>query len=327
MGVLAAAAAVIVVTVAMVVTRPGRHHQTKPVAPAQVPSPGHQPKLYWMGGSAIGRANLDGTNVVRQLISVSGDLICGITVDGNYVYWTTRAGGPGTTGAVARAKQDGTRVDTRFIITAPFAAQCVAVDGAHIYWTTVGIEGVSLGGTIGRANLDGTGAQESFISGIEVAGTGVFQSFPGINGCGLAVDETHIYWSNASAGTIGRANLDGTDVNPGFIVTGLAASARPSPSVCGVVVDGAHIYWGNSDGTIGRANLDGTGENTHFISEPGLSGSFLLPCAHDSTYLYWVWGGRSASSSSIGRARLDGTDVRADFITGVDHASGCAVGS
>ena len=103
-----------------------------------------------------------------------------------------------------------------------------------------------MGDTIGRANLDGAGANQSFIAGAHVP-------------CGVAVDGAHIYWANGDDGTIGRANLDGSRADQSFITGG----NRP----CGVAVDGGHIYWANGDdGTIGRANLDGTGANQGFIS-------------------------------------------------------------
>ena len=70
----------------------------------------------------------------------------------------------------------------------------------------------------------------------------------------MAVDGTHVYWANNASGTIGRANLDGSNPNQSFI-TGANAPI-------GVAVDGAHVYWTNfpqSAGTgIGRANLDGS---------------------------------------------------------------------
>ncbi len=307
-GALAAGAAAIVVTVVLVVARSSTHHQPTPLAPAHLPAPNVQPQLYWRDSGGIGRANLDGTDVVRQLIPMSVALNCGVTVDRNYVYWPT---GDPSQGAVARAKRDGTSVDTSFIVTGPYLAPCVAVDGAHIYW------GTSNGtrGSIGRANLDGTRVQESFIS------------VP-IGNCGLAVDSAHIYWTSPSTGTIGRAKLDGTGVNEDFI-NGLGSAPPPGPSLCGVVVDGAHIYWGAANGAIGRANLDGTGVNESFISGPGLVGTFPVPCADDSTHLYWETlpsGPPRPRSTSIGRARLNGTDVQADFITGLDQPSGCAVG-
>ena len=121
--------------------------------------------------------------------------------------------------------------------------------GAFVYWANFGPAGTT-GTTIGRANLDGTGVNQSFVGGAT-------------DPCGVAVDAAHLYWANrtpsATRGTaIGRANLDGTGVNHSFI---------PANGPCGVAVDGAHIYWANIDQrTIGRANVDGTGVNQSFIS-------------------------------------------------------------
>ena len=50
-----------------------------------------------------------------------------------------------------------------------------------------------------------------------------------------------IYWSNLNAGTIGRANLDGTGANQSFINLGLGAR------VFGLAVDSQHIYWTDPD--------------------------------------------------------------------------------
>src|SRR5215470_11066031 len=82
---------------------------------------------------------------------------------------------------------------------------------------------------------------------------------------GAAAGPAHVYWTNGSAGTIGRATADdGTKVNQGFI-TGAS-------STTGVAVDAAHVYWADSaTGTIGRADLDGTGADQNFIT--GVSGA------------------------------------------------------
>ena len=114
----------------------------------------------------------------------------------------------------------------------------MAVDAAHVYWANSGT------GAIGRANLDGTGANQSFITGA---------SSP----IGVAVDTAHVYWANSGA-AIGRANLDGTGANQSFIT----GASNP----IGVALGAAHVYWANSGtGAIGRANLDGTGANQSFI--------------------------------------------------------------
>jgi hypothetical protein len=102
-----------------------------------------------------------------------------------------------------------------------------------LYWTSDGSN------TIGSANLDGTGVNQSLISGADGPE-------------GVAVDATYVYWTNFTSETIGRANLNGTGVNQNFIST----SGRPF----GIVVDGSYIYFtsqgqiAGSD-TISRANL------------------------------------------------------------------------
>ena len=70
---------------------------------------------------------------------------------------------------------------------------------------------------------------------------------------------------NQTGTTIGRANLNGTDVNESFI-TGAHAPA-------GLTVSGAYIYWsnfGSSHGingtTIGRAALNGSAADQSFIT-------------------------------------------------------------
>ena len=69
---------------------------------------------------------------------------------------------------------------------------------AYVYWANCGTD------TIGRADLDGTNVNRSFITGAE-------------DPLGVAVDAGHVYWANTATDTIGRADLDGTNVNPRFI--------------------------------------------------------------------------------------------------------------
>jgi hypothetical protein len=50
----------------------------------------------------------------------------------------------------------------------------------------------------------------------------------------VAVDAGHIYWTNLTGGSIGRANLDGSEVEQNFITTtypaGVAAGPEGPPS-------------------------------------------------------------------------------------------------
>ena len=59
----------------------------------------------------------------------------------------------------------------------------------------------------------------------------------------MAVDRRHIYWTSLIAGTVGRANLDGTAADR-FFITGSAP--------WGVAVDAQHVYWTTTGGRFAR---------------------------------------------------------------------------
>jgi virginiamycin B lyase len=162
------------------------------------------------------------------------------------------------------------------------AAQAQA--SPRVYWSTFG------GTTIGSVNPDGSEANPGLIA-------------EASNPVGVAVDADHVYWANPFVDTIGRAKLDGSEVEKEFI-TGVNPFA--------LAIAGGHIYWTNADAhTIGRAKLDGSGVEEGFV---GSVGSFF-GLAADSGHLYWG----DEQSESIGRANLDGSGVNREFI---DPASG-----
>jgi hypothetical protein len=161
----------------------------------------------------------------------------------------------------------------------------------HLFWANFD------GNTLGQANLDGTAANPTFITG-------------GSEPAGVAVGDGHIYWANYGKNTIGEANLDGTGVNQNFI-TGTSGSY-------GLVMDGQHLYWSNYDnGTIGEANLDGTDVNESLIT--GADGP--LGMAIDRNHIYWV----NDNDTSIGEANLDGSDVNESLVTGISEPEEMAV--
>ena len=122
---------------------------------------------------------------------------------------------------------------------------------------------------------------------------------------------SYVYWVDTTngtrnAGTIGRADIDGTHVNRRFI-TGLSFPL-------GVAVDGTHIYWANTrTNSIGRANLDGTHANESFIT----GASCPVAVAVNSTHIFWANSNTYCSGrlfQSIGRADLDGKHVNERFM-------------
>jgi virginiamycin B lyase len=297
--------------------------------------------LYWASGkTTIGRARLDGTGVEQSFVSGTGRGPCGVALDREHIYWGEEPGGkvgsPDTGGAIGRANRDGSGVNAEFIPTPRHHGCGVAIAGGYIYWTSTACWlsprpragncwwSPSSPATIGRANVDGTGVDDQFITGLAIPRSPAFQT---ADPCGIAVAGKYIYWRNAAESgkpvPIGRANLDGTGVNKHFI-TGVPNG------FCGIAGAGGHIYWTNggffeSRHTIGSANLDGTGVNRRFIRTAG------LPCgiAVYQSHIYW---GQSTdrlspSMTTIGRANLDGSAVNNQFITGI-HAScgGLAIG-
>jgi hypothetical protein len=241
--------------------------------------------VYWQGSDGVEAANLDGSNAQPLSGTITGSDAA--ASDGSHLYFGGRPDSSGTT-RIVRVGVDGSGLNTSFV-TMPNAtctalhlspsSDALALDGAHIYWAD------SILGTVGRANLaDGSSPDPEFIDAAGGA-CGAATSTSGPDG--VAVDSSHVYWTNPDQNTIGRANLDGSSPNQSFI-TGAHHPAA-------IVVTGSNVYWANnptdgSGGTIGHAQLDATGAvipasvNESFItgvqtfgpSELATAGGFLL---------------------------------------------------
>ena len=212
--------------------------------------------IFWTNEptDTIGRANLDGTNANPNFIT-GASFPFSVAANDRFIYWTNSA-----TGSIGRARVNGNAINQNFIPSLGSAVG-IAIDDQHIYWTGAApVAGSPSPGTnavspsIGRANLNGTAVNPSFIK--VAPGDGAYT--------GVAVGSKYVYWTNdrgsdGSSGAVSRASLDGDDIDLDFIA--------PIRDDDWIAVDVAHIYWGNvpvdADGTttrpaIGRANLDGT---------------------------------------------------------------------
>lgn len=239
--------------------------------------------VYWTDDSGnVSRANLDGTGVSNGFYtSISGQLT-GIATNGQQVYWNNF-----TDNRLSRANVDGSGLNPFFLTV--FNAYGLAAAGNVLYW----------------ASFSGSSVSRFDPSGSPTLTQGLVSITPTAFPYSVAVDSTYIYWANANElngqGSIGRARLDGTEVNPSFIPN------LTDPR--GVAVNGNHVYWTSfGTGTIGRANLDGSAPNNSFIT--GASNPIGL--AVNGTHVYWANYG--AAASSIGRAGLDGTGTNQSFI-------------
>lgn len=242
----------------------------------------------YIGTTSIARANLDGSLFQEKFIDTGWGGICAIAVDSSHVYWAD-----GHDHTIGRANLDGTAVDNDFITLADQTHPCgLALDSEYLYWPNLGTD------TIGRAQLDGSEIDESFIltvphpCAIAVNQTGIYWAsetedeiwrtdIGGVNGpelvidenatdsCGLALAGPHLFWVESDAGTIGRANLDGSEPLPTFITGGHYPVS--------LLMHGGRLYWINADwdfASVGRADLDGSNVNQAFIG--GLEHPYAL---------------------------------------------------
>jgi hypothetical protein len=220
----------------------------------------------------------------------------------------------------------------------------------YIFWTAQGQGGQS----IGRANLDGTGANENLVPG----SAGV--DMPD----GVMANSSSVFWLNGINGkTLAKANTDGsgarmdiaggslggtgvyqaalvgdfiyfpspTQANPngptstvGRIGTDGTGKTVISPEVfmggmsfsrlAGV---GSYVYPLNQGSSLARVTTSGRVDNTSFVS--GISPS-VKGLAASSSYLYWT------ATGGIGRATIDGATKQPSFVTGLTNvADGIAV--
>src|SRR4051812_47240109 len=239
--------------------------------------------LYWASHQrSIGRTANNGSKRKLYFIKIRGGVAGGIAVNASYIYWENP-------GEIGRADLDGSGIRRTFIHD---GGSALAIDGAHLYWDS--------GQGIGRANLDGTDVEPGFINfhsahhphGLRITPHGLI--------FGLAVDSTHIYWSQWADNVIGRANIDGSGVDRAFLRT-----KCPGP----LAVDADHLYWaffgGNPRynraclvGGIGRANIDGGGVRT-FAKGTGVTTDGI---AVDRRYIYVT----DPPALGIGRMTLNG---------------------
>lgn len=134
---------------------------------------------------------------------------------------------------------------------------------------------------------------------------------------GVAVFGGYLYWVNHDiAGSIGRALLNGTDVNQNFVPNESATGGNDINYAVGIAVTSSYIYWADTNqSSIARASTATGAGAQQFITGLTLGGQNSVPrgVVVDGPYIYWA---NDLNNGTIGRANLDGSGVDNSFIGG-----------
>ncbi len=232
--------------------------------------------------------------LAAALIAISSGLTAhSASAETSHIYWTNQ-----TSGTIERADIDGSNRQTW--ISDRSSPSALVSDGTYLYWTeSSGSANPATG--IYRALL----ADSSTVTQIVVT--------DGLS-YGVAVNATHLYWSESwepTNGEVVRANLDGSGMQ--VVATGLE---RPE----GLALNDTQLFIaefrdGTSTGRIIRTDLDGSNPAT-IVATTELNG--VDDVTVDSTHLYYS----QSNAQAIGRALLDGSSADNTFMTSTGQTNG-----
>ena len=230
------------------------------------------------------------------------------------VYWAN----PNHAG-LNRAKLDGTDVDRNFLHFSRSSPQAVEVDAEHLYWDNT-TSFVPPRASIGRADLNATGIDDAFI-----------QDLPYDQVWDIEVGGGKIYWLGGVNGAqwIGRADLDGSSVEPHLVAT-LACGGGESCGQAGALAldtQGGLLFWDAEVydeveeayvPTIARATTTGAGYDVDFVRPENLVPVNGLVVA--GSHLYWadsyyaVVEEEGYDVGTVGRSTTAGGSVNTRFV-------------
>ena len=190
-----------------------------------------------VGQGAIGRADLDGTDVNPTCYE---DLTNprSIAVRPDFIYWTTPdIGAAFGQGNVGRAEV-GCNAASAMTLIDDLASGDIAVDANHIYFSLS-----SSVGFIRIYNLDGTEAGPE-------GGAPIVQIPDAQTPPGLALDGSHLYWTNPTTNKIGRSDLDGTNATEEHSF--ITEAGRPEDLARG----GTDLLWTANQGVVSNPGTD-----------------------------------------------------------------------
>jgi hypothetical protein len=241
--------------------------------------------LFWATANALWRADLDGGNrrFVTELDPIVWPHLGGIALYGEKIYW-------GSNGNYFSVNKDGS--DRQPLSQVPEPVRIKLLLGAS---DNAGNTYFAQDRGVENTRIVHSGDEYGIDSGARFT-----------PGPGLAVDNVHgkIYWAGGwnslDAGLLGRANLDGSDVQT--LYTGESLHFEDYPIQVAVDPLGGMVYWTGDMVWIARAPLDGGVEPQILLTTIGISG-FALDVAVPEPGVIAIAAGPFAAVGLLSRRR------------------------
>ena len=237
--------------------------------------------IYWIrsidGAAAIGRATLNASQVNPSFVTGLSS-VRGLTANDQYLYW----GGD----SIGRARLDGTDVQPN-LLTPSGGARDVAASDQYLYWSSeVGI---------GRASLDGMGADPGFIDTGAITGTIPYPPQGSSRPSHLAINSAQAFWVDLSYETgerqIRRASIDGS----GEIQTVVSDGGYRGDYYGSLAADDTCVFYGLSWGMVSNEIRSFDGSPASHCSAPSLATSAdyrtsdpIWGVAVSGDHVYWT---------------------------------------
>ena len=209
-------------------------------------------------------------------LAVSGDSVYWIEFNGPFLN-RTNIDGSGPQKIVAEIPIAGARSNFSRL----------AVDGTRAYWAN------DSPGSVWFAPLSGDHVTATAIAATQDAGLTMETAQ---NPYGIAVDATHVYWSDMGAAIIKRRALASLGSN--ILADVVISEGQPGD----LALDDKRIYWVTKDGFIRSRAKDGTGTPTTLASGETDAETILV----DDQYVYWA---RHVEDSAVKRVPKAGGTV------------------
>jgi hypothetical protein len=226
------------------------------------------------GPSTIERLTLDGSAVQPNYID--GPRVEGtnqIQVDGDRIYWVDASVGYRCFAKSASLTGEDVRTLATLSSTEPdpsdelpngpgCAGISIALAGDHLYW------GGDVFGRIGRVSTQPPYDVDPDFIRLPPLGPGATRPDEHGSAFFLVTDGTWLYWYDYSRRAIGRASLDGTDVEPSLFQPEPTSGGHVGESVSLLGASQGYLWWKSDygEGSLGRARVDGTDTQPDFFT-------------------------------------------------------------